>query len=278
MNKTVFKSSLKFRTLASLTLAQVLLLGCATDDASESEEQGSSLEGTPSKNLTEHSPTQTTKSQIENLAPSDEFLVARVEHEQFSLSFYSAQPGELLEFETGRMDLDHPPESPDFDSVQRYEFLTGQKAPAALVEAAVASGQEGHVGEPIPSGLAIQKGNGSTTPNWFKTNYCTKTDRFWGTGPNSSWWNSNSWFSDGVEMMKAGAYTWQGYIHYKMSYSGSGLPNQWYGLPSGHYAGFRATSTIDRSARSEVSGALGSDNAWVDGPNDQYMHCVNYHY
>jgi hypothetical protein len=258
--------------LSALALSQILG-GCAADvddpsaehaDQAASEDQGA----------------QETDTNEKTSEPWAQYRVADVDMGGYSVSFYELEPGSLLELERGDVDA-HIAEPPGLDSVQRYEYLSGQKAPAELVAAMERAGGEGHTDEPVPARLAQQKGVGNSTPDWFFDNYCRKTDRYFGsTVRNSFYTNTNGpSFRAGVEYLRGGVYVYWGELSYRQGYSGGNIPDQWYGLHSGQYAAWRNTSRVDRTASSKVENALGWDNGnSVYGTTDKYYHCLNYHY
>jgi hypothetical protein len=204
----------------------------------------------------------------EAVSASSASLVAQVEGEGYTVKYLEPEPGLLVEEESGTADARHLPEDKDLDIVQRYELLSGSKAPAALVAAAVRAGIATHEADPIPQvgDHSGDKANPTATEAWFRANYCTQTDRFWGgtmqVGVNTTW-------SDRVEMMKAGAWVRSGSVSYSISYSGAGETS--YGLGTNEYNGRRVTSRINRAAESKVWNTRAPYSAW-------YLHCVNYHF
>jgi hypothetical protein len=205
-----------------------------------------------------------------------QYLVAEARLPGYSFNVYETEPGTLLELEVGQMDAARPQLGADLDAVQRYELITGELAPAALIAAVERAGSraaidealaaEGHAeDEQFPGQPAnVEKGYGVAPWEWFQYEFCRRTDRWFG----SEWWTNDSSIRADVKYMKGGAFTHSGEISYRMGYAGGNIPDQWYGLPAGYYAGWRQTSIIRRQASSAVAYAAG----------DTYAHCVNYHY
>lgn len=258
---SVLRTACSFGLLA---LSQLALLGCAAEDG-ESSPEGS--QPSAAQDMQEH-------------------LIADVQLPGYSVSYYELEPGSVLELETGELAarIDEPA---GLDPVQRYEYLSGEKAPKALVAALERAGAQGHENDPVPSHseaiegtpVAAEKGVARNTPEWFRATYCKPTDRFWGTGGNTLWTGNSSW-SDRVEYLNGGVYVQLGELNYRMTYAGGNIREQWYGLSSGMYASWRNTSAINRAASSAVQYANGTDNGpnSVYGQRDVYMHCLNYHY
>jgi hypothetical protein len=222
-------------------------------------------------------------------AALQQYLVAEAKLPGYTVSFYELEPGSLLEFEKGEL-ASRIAEPPNLNAVQRYEFLTDQKAPAALVTAMQRA--TGGAAEVAPTGtqVAEEQGQSVEAPKvanktvgwadeaWFRSTYCVQTDRTFGNFDGTYWGGDSTWRGSGVNYLRGGAYNawapgdeWdpgRDDISYRMGYSGGNIPDQWYGLQIGQYAAWRNSSTIGRTASSAVRDA---DTNW-------YVHCINYHF
>jgi hypothetical protein len=215
-------------------------------------------------------------------APSpepDTKLIAQLNLGTVTLSYYEPEPGTLVEAQTGRIENVDTVRGHELSFTKRYELLSGKNAPQALVDAekrATAIQRltpDEPVNEPIalegqPDTGLVEKEYGPYHEELFLSQYCEKTDRFWG----SPRWTGDSWWEgSGLNFLKMGVYVTRGNIVYKATWTGyewqPGL-GETLGINKGEYAGFRVTSTFNRSGSSRVSSALG----------DVYHHCINYHF
>lgn len=259
------------RVFGCAALMATSLVGCSADDSQDARSDEGVSESEPSSPSEKHMT-----------------LLARADFAGGSVRFYEPEPGTVLEVDSGKLSAEREPEPDGLGPVERYEFLTGKSAPNKLVEAAgraVGSGQgddgAGHqdveLSAEVPEPRKDTKSSGWDGETFFRQNYCAPTDRYWGSGPGLVY-TANTSFSDRVEYLKAGAFTFSGHVNYYFGYSGGSVPDQWWGVPEGYYVGFRQTSTVNRSARSSVQNANDGPNAFGFSSFDQYVHCVNYHY
>ncbi len=251
MSNVMQRTKSRALPLGCLLVAQLCFAGCAAEEADPVDQ----IIGSKQDALSQ-------------------YLVAEARLPGYAFNVYETEPGTLLELEVGDMKAARPQFRADLDAVQRYELITGESAPAVLISAVERAGsraaidealaEEGRSEEVVGQPANIEKGVGVAPWEWFQYEFCRHTDRWFG----SEWWTNDSSIRADVKYMKGGAYTHSGEISYRMGYAGGNIPDQWYGLPAGYYAGWRQTSVIRRQASSAVAYAAG----------DTYAHCVNYHY
>jgi hypothetical protein len=201
-------------------------------------------------------------------------LLAEVSVEGRTVKFFEPETGVLLEVEKGADGAPRAPEEAGLSGVALYEFLANAPAPQALVDAekrATASNDD-HSQDHADTDLLAAKQQQKT--NWseinagdsgsFRSRFCQATDRYY---ERLGYTGQTYIHTTGTNMMQAGVYSYDDLINYHGSYSGGGL--LWdTGLPAGWYLGWRVTSSVNRTAHSEVN-----SSPWAG-----YDHCVNYHY
>ena len=218
------KSNLKYLTSKHLIVAAAVCLGtgfgCAadpSDDGAQENEPMPPLEVPDEENLN---------------------LVAELNLDSQRIKYFEPKPGVLLEMEMGRPDPNRAPEPANLSIVERYEFLAGGPAPAALVEAAErakkeddtndSSGEESHgqfleeqPGQELPADqdnlIAKHSWHDAATESWFYGSYCSKVHRFWGTS--NTYWTGYSYWSDRTEYARAGIYVKRGSVQADISAS-----------------------------------------------------------
>jgi hypothetical protein len=200
------------------------------------------------------------------------------------IQWFSPEPGVLMEVEQGEIDATRAAE-PELSMIERYESLTGAKAPRALREAQArvnalrdsspALTEERTARSSLPDEVSApswgQKGRhgGYITQSSFDGAYCIPTDRFWGASDPDTWFRSPSMFEDRVEYFKAGVYTIDGVIKVRQTCHND--IGKWVFVSTGKYVGIRCDSVINQYATSEVQ--TGGDLGVA-----RYRHCINYHF
>jgi len=212
-------------------------------------------------------------------AQQDANLLARVELEGGSVSFYEPEPGTVVEEQVGRIADPVLEAGHDLSFTQRYELLSGKPAPAALVVAEKRADAEAppttareEVNFADGQRANVEKG-GTTAPSeeWFLATYCQHEDRFWGS---PDWTGDSWWEGSGLNYLKAGVMVVAGEIVYRFTWTGNRTGDEYtdigdlIGVTPGKYVGHRVKSAVNRSGSSNVTYAEG----------DHYHHCVNFHF
>jgi len=218
-------------------------------------------------------------------------LLARVELEGGSVSFYEPEPGTVIEEQTGLIRDATLRLGTDLSFTQRYELLAGAPAPAALVAAEKRAGAGGPASTSADGKTTFAEG---TLPNvddvanidkvepptveWFIASYCERQDRFFGSYEEGTdflgtGWTGDSWWEgSGLNYLKTGVFTISGEMIYRFTWTGGDGAAEQSGqnkvVSEGHYIGHRVKSIANRSGSSKVS--------FADG--DVYHHCVNFHF
>ena len=211
-------------------------------------------------------------------------LLARVERGSSTLALYEPEPGVLIEVEQGKVADGATLPGGELGFAERYELLSGEASPQALVDAetrldAVLPQARGLPPARITravqaGGAAHDKSSGFLGEDpGFIAKYCQDEDRFWG-GLNmrgDSFWSDNK-----LNYVKAGLYVVSGELRYHFSHTVAAIntdedfveANKNLHVREGHYVGFRVKTSVNRSSSSRVSLSAGA----------VYHHCVNYHY
>jgi hypothetical protein len=202
-------------------------------------------------------------------------VVAEVKLAGRTIKFLEPEPGVLLQVEKGlTSDEAVDPQEQKLSGAALYEYLARSPAPQALrdAEARATAGDQDHAADSVTQDTKPAESADKTywteftsvSRTTFRNKFCVDTDRFYKRWDASG----NTWLhTTGTNMMQAGAYSYTNLIDYHASYSGGAL-NIDVAIPGGWYFGWRITSSVNRTAHTEVNSA----------PSFKYDHCANYHY
>jgi len=209
-----------------------------------------------------------------------------------TLEFRGNEAGDIIEIEYGKLDeVELPTDATDKDDfVARYELLSGSKAPPELRDAQARlehqrteSDDDGPQTSPALPSSAVQKDVGRAWPKpasrgWFRTNYCTATDRTWfgldmrdpeqrlhWSGVN--YWRAGVFNAHPTDIIGVGLeYTW--------AFGGETMRRD---LPPGHYMALRVSTSANATAFVGVGANFPDFSNNYQFFND-YDICVNYHF
>lgn len=226
--------------------------------------------------------------------------LAKVVDKHRTVHFFESPDGNILEAEYGQLDPnDLPADEPqDLTSEERYQRLSGSRAPQALVQAQARLDARRRA---LPPRTELTRGrvavlpgddaqsekstgsqvNGDHSRSWFRNNYCQPTDRnyFWYDRIDTS--KFEGW---GLNHMRTAVYnaspSWAtSGINVNLLYREKTVPlvfGEYVGgflasLQPGWYYAIRASTNLDAEGSSWAS-------TMNDEPGELYDHCTNFRY